>query len=59
MLLLLLLQGAFGWSYFSPAFVFPDQLANGWPKFVAESISHEGEAHWEAVCVISEGSLIC
>ncbi len=32
---------SFGWSSDTPAFVFPDQLGNGYPKYVAEAISHE------------------
>jgi hypothetical protein len=35
--------GAFGSSFYAPAYVFPAQLGNGGPKFVAEAISHEGK----------------
>jgi hypothetical protein len=34
--------GSFGSSYYGPTFVFPAQLGNGSPKYVAEAISHEG-----------------
>lgn len=33
--------GSFSWNTDTPAFVFPAQLGNGWPKYVAEAISHE------------------
>lgn len=33
--------GLFGDKYYSPAFVFPAQLASGLPKYVWEAISHE------------------
>ena len=32
---------SFPWSSDTPAFVFPSQLGNGYPKYVAEAISHE------------------
>ncbi len=32
---------SFGWNSDTPAFVFPPQLGNGYPKYVAEAISHE------------------
>ncbi|MES2468896.1 MAG: PKD domain-containing protein [Verrucomicrobiota bacterium] len=32
---------SFGWNTDTPAFVFPDQLGNGFPKYVAEATSHE------------------
>ena len=33
--------GTFGNAYYAPAYVFPAQLGNGNPKYVAEAISHE------------------
>ncbi|HWB05582.1 MAG TPA: PKD domain-containing protein [Verrucomicrobiales bacterium] len=33
--------GSFNWNTDSPAFVFPAQLGNGNPKYVAEAASHE------------------
>ena len=33
--------GSFSWDSDTPAFVFPAQLGNGYPKAVAEAISHE------------------
>ncbi|KAI8466593.1 MAG: hypothetical protein J3K34DRAFT_524386 [Monoraphidium minutum] len=33
--------GVFGRPEYMPAFVFPKQLSNGYPKYVAEAISHE------------------
>ncbi len=33
--------GSFSWNSDTPAFVFPAQLGNGWPKYVAEAVSHE------------------
>eukprot|EP00887_Chlorella_sp_A99_P000929 scaffold5.g929.t1 len=33
--------GVFGNEYYSPAFIFPAQLGNVYPKYVAEAISHE------------------
>ncbi|KAI8464004.1 MAG: hypothetical protein J3K34DRAFT_462145 [Monoraphidium minutum] len=33
--------GVFGRPEYMPAFVFPKQLGNGYPKYVAEAISHE------------------
>lgn len=33
--------GSFNWSSDTPAFVFPPQLGNGWPKYVGEAVSHE------------------
>jgi len=33
--------GSFSWNSDTPAFVFPPQLGNGYPKYVAEAISHE------------------
>jgi PKD repeat protein len=33
--------GSFSWSTDTPAFVFPAQLGNGYPKYVAEAASHE------------------
>ncbi len=33
--------GSFSSSSDNPAFVFPAQLGNGWPKYVAEAVSHE------------------
>jgi PKD repeat protein len=33
--------GSFDWNTDTPAFVFPAQLGNGNPKFVAEAVSHE------------------
>ena len=35
--------GSFGNSLYAPAYVFPAQLGNGGPKFVADAISHEGQ----------------
>lgn len=32
---------SFGWNSDTPAFVFPVQLGNGFPKYVAEAVSHE------------------
>ncbi len=32
---------SFGWNSDTPAFVFPAQLGNGFPKYVAEAVSHE------------------
>ncbi len=32
---------SFSWNSDTPAFVFPAQLNNGWPKYVAEAVSHE------------------
>lgn len=32
---------SFNWSSDTPAFVFPAQLGNGYPKYVAEAASHE------------------
>jgi hypothetical protein len=37
----------FGSAYYEPAYVFPAQLVNGTPKFVAEAASH-GEGGWVA-----------
>jgi PKD repeat protein len=34
-------MNSFGWNTDTPAFVFPDQLGNGFPKYVAEATSHE------------------
>ena len=33
--------GCFSWNTDTPAFVFPAQLGNGYPKYVAEAINHE------------------
>ncbi len=33
--------GSFSWNSDTPTFVFPAQLGNGWPKYVAEATSHE------------------
>ena len=33
--------GSFSWNSDTPAFVFPAQLGNGYPKYVAEAASHE------------------
>jgi PKD repeat protein len=33
--------GSFNWNTDTPAFVFPAQLGNGFPKYVAEAVSHE------------------
>jgi PKD repeat protein len=33
--------GSFNWNTDTPAFVFPNQLGNGYPKYVAEAASHE------------------
>ena len=33
--------GSFSWNSDTPTFVFPAQLGNGWPKYVAEAASHE------------------
>ncbi|HEY2953640.1 MAG TPA: PKD domain-containing protein, partial [Candidatus Eisenbacteria bacterium] len=33
--------GSFNWSSDTPNFVFPAQLGNGYPKYVAEAASHE------------------
>jgi hypothetical protein len=33
--------GAFSWNSDTPCYVFPAQLSNGWPKYVAEAVSHE------------------
>jgi PKD repeat protein len=33
--------GSFSWNSDTPCFVFPAQLSNGWPKYVAEAVSHE------------------
>jgi PKD repeat protein len=33
--------GSFSWNSDTPAYVFPAQLGNGWPKYVAEATSHE------------------
>lgn len=32
---------SFSWNSDTPAFVFPAQLGNGFPKYVAEAVSHE------------------
>ena len=32
---------SFNWNTDAPAFVFPDQLGNGYEKYVAEAVSHE------------------
>ena len=34
-------MNSFGWNTDTPAFVFPEQLGNGFPKYVAEATSHE------------------
>ena len=33
--------GSFSWNTDTPTFVFPAQLGNGYPKYMAEAISHE------------------
>lgn len=33
--------GSFSWNSDTPCFAFPAQLGNGWPKYVAECVSHE------------------
>ncbi|MGI8602293.1 MAG: PKD domain-containing protein [Verrucomicrobiales bacterium] len=33
--------GSFNWSSDTPCYVFPTQLSNGYPKYVAEAASHE------------------
>ena len=32
---------SFSWETDTPCFVFPAQLGSGWPKYVAEAVSHE------------------
>lgn len=34
-------MNAFGDPFFSPAFVFPKELGNSYPKYVWEAVSHE------------------
>ncbi|MCA9030578.1 MAG: hypothetical protein KDA66_07200 [Planctomycetaceae bacterium] len=33
--------GSFNWNTDTPTYVFPDQLGNGYQKYVAEAVSHE------------------
>lgn len=33
--------GSFSWNSDTPCFVFPVELGNGWPKYIAEATSHE------------------
>ncbi len=33
--------GCWWCRYYWPAFVFPDELGGGWPKYVWEAVSHE------------------